>query len=41
MRAAGLRTREAQALLSEVAACDNVSFVASFDDVNTPVLWDE
>ncbi len=38
---AGLRDWESQALLSELAALPNVNFVASFDDVNTPVLWDE
>lgn len=37
----GLRTRDAQALLSQLAACPNVNFVASFDDINMPVLWDD
>ena len=38
---AGLRSSEAQALLAEIAALPNVYFLASFDDVNTPLLWDE
>lgn len=37
----GVRTQEAQSLLSQLAACPNIHLVASFDDVNTPVLWDE
>lgn len=37
----GLRTLEAQSLLSQLATCPNIYLVASFDDVNTPVLWDE
>ncbi|KAK9814620.1 hypothetical protein WJX72_008800 [[Myrmecia] bisecta] len=36
----GLRSADAQRLVSELAACDNVHLVASMDHVNTPVLWD-
>ena len=39
-RIAGLRSREAQALLSRLAACPCISLLASFDHVNTPLLWD-
>ena len=37
---AGLRSREAQALLAGLAACPCVSLLASFEHVNTPLLWD-
>lgn len=38
---AGLRSSEAQGLLAELAALPNISFVASMDHVNTPLLWDK
>lgn len=37
---AELQSRAAQALLSRLAALPHVSLVASFDHVDTPVLWD-
>lgn len=37
---AGLRSREAQSLLSRLAACPCISLLASFEHVNTPLLWD-
>ena len=36
----GLRSREAQALLADLAACPCISLLASFEHVNTPLLWD-
>ena len=38
---AGLRSVEAQDLLSHLAACVNIFLVASMDHVNTPLLWDK
>jgi hypothetical protein len=35
-----LQSRAAQALLSRLAALSHVSLLASFDHVDTPVLWD-
>ena len=37
---AGLRSREAQATLADLAACPCISLLASFEHVNTPLLWD-
>lgn len=37
---AELQSRAAQALLSRLAALPHVSLLASFDHVDTPVLWD-
>lgn len=36
----GLQSAEGQALLAELCHAGNVRFVASFDDVDTPLLWD-
>lgn len=38
---AALRSSEAQGLLAELSALPNISFVASMDHVNTPLLWDK
>ena len=38
---AGLRSLPGQAVLSRLAACPTVSLLASYDHVNTPILWDE
>ena len=38
---AGFRSAAAQAMLSRLAGCDRVHLVASFDHVNTPLLWDK
>jgi origin recognition complex subunit 2 len=35
-----LRSTEAQHVLSELAAIENLSLVASIDHVNAPILWD-
>ncbi|KAK9845335.1 hypothetical protein WJX81_003690 [Elliptochloris bilobata] len=37
----GLRPPDAQAMLSELAACACIGLVASMDNVNTPLLWDK
>ncbi|KAK9852112.1 hypothetical protein WJX84_009660 [Apatococcus fuscideae] len=36
----GLRSAEAQSLLSSLAACKNIRLIASMDHVNAPLLWD-
>lgn len=36
----GFRSSEAQGALSALAACERVHLVASFDHVDTPLLWD-
>ena len=38
---AALRSSEAQGLLAELSALPNISFVASMDHVNAPLLWDK
>ncbi len=38
---AGLRAPEAQALLSELAACSCIGLVASMDRVDAPLLWNK
>lgn len=38
---AGFRSADAQAMLSRLAGCERVHLVASFDHVNTPLLWDK
>lgn len=35
-----LRSHEYQHILSILASCESVSMIASFNSVNTPVLWD-
>ena len=38
---AGLRAPEAQAQLSELAACACIGLVASMDRVDAPLLWNK
>jgi hypothetical protein len=38
--AAGLRDAAGQRMLSELAALPNVHLAASYDNVNTHLLWD-
>ena len=37
----GLRSKDAQSLLSELASTAGVHLAASMDHVNTPLLWDK
>ncbi|KAJ3315648.1 Origin recognition complex subunit 2 [Boothiomyces sp. JEL0838] len=36
----GLQNEQSQRILSQLAACKSIYFIASFDNINTPLLWD-
>ncbi|KAJ3274892.1 Origin recognition complex subunit 2 [Terramyces sp. JEL0728] len=36
----GIQNEQSQRIMSQLAACKSIYFVASFDNINTPLLWD-
>ncbi|KAJ3326212.1 Origin recognition complex subunit 2 [Boothiomyces sp. JEL0866] len=36
----GIQNEQSQRILSQLAVCKSIYFIASFDNINTPLLWD-